>query len=128
MNPLTSLLMAALVGVAAGAGSTYKVVANHYRAEAVAQKEADAEAYQARTVELNAIAAQLEQARHDRKTVYRTITQQVEKVVTRDVYRNVCIDGDGLRAINAALAGRADPSQPADAMPAAGAAAGNDRR
>jgi O-acetyl-ADP-ribose deacetylase (regulator of RNase III) len=39
------------------------------------------------------------------KVVYRTITRDVEKVVTRDVYRNVCLDDSGLLLANAALAG-----------------------
>jgi hypothetical protein len=128
MNPLTSILVAALVGMAIGAGGAGKVVANHYRAEAAEQKEADAKAYQARTVELNQVSAELERARHDRKVVYRTITQRVENVVTRDVYRNVCLDADGVLLVNSALTGRASPGEPAAAMPAAGTATGNDRR
>jgi hypothetical protein len=128
VNRLTALLIVAGGGLAAGASAAYKITADHYDAMAAkAQKEA-ADAYQARTVELNAIAAQLEQVRHERKIVYRTIARDVEKVVTRDVYRNVCLDADGVRIINDALAGRASPSEPAATMPAAGAAAGNDRR
>lgn len=119
-------IVAALV-FTAGAGAAYKLTADHYDAKAAAQQQAAAEAYQARTVELNAIAAQLEQARHDRKTVYRTITRDVEKVVTRDVYRNICLDDDGVRAINDALAGT-HSGQPDATLPAAPAAGRQDRR
>lgn len=120
--------IALAVGIAIGAGPAWKLTADHYRAKAAAAELAAAEAYQARTVELNAIAAQLEQARHDRKTVYRTITRDVEKVVTRDVYRNVCLDPDGVRIVNDALAGRASSGELAPSMPATGAAAGSDGR
>jgi hypothetical protein len=128
MNGLSLAAIAAAVAFALGAGSGYKLTADHYAAkEAKAQQEA-AEAYQAKTEELNAVSAELEKARHERKTVYRTITQQVERIVTRDVYRNVCIDSDGLHAINAALAGRPSASESAPTLPAPGAATGDDGR
>ena len=128
MNRLTALLIAAGIGLAAGAGAAYKITSDHYDAAAARAQQEAAAAYQARTVELNAIAAQLEQSRHERKIVYRSIARDVEKVVTRDVYRNVCLDADGVRIVNDALAGRTGTGQPADAMPATGTAAGNDRR
>lgn len=40
----------------------------------------------------------------------------VRQLVDRPVYRNVCIDGDGLRELNAAIRGQ-DPGQPAPAVP-----------
>ena len=115
----------AVVAFLMGAGAAYNLTADHYDAKAAKAQQAAAEAYQARTTELNDIAAQLEQSRHDRKTIYRTITRDVEKVVTRDVYRNACLDPDGLRIVNDALAGRASAGHPDAAMPAAGAAAGD---
>ena len=122
MNPLTSLLVAALVGLAAGASGTYKVVADHYRAEAAAQKEADARAYQAKTIEFNQVSAELEQVRNDRKIVYRTITRNVQTYIDRPVYQRECLDDDGLRDANAALAGRVGTGQPPTAVSATGAA------
>lgn len=47
------------------------------------------------------------------KVVYRTITQVVDRVVERPVYRTACFDPDGLRAANEALAGKtADTGEP----------------
>jgi hypothetical protein len=129
MNRLTCLLIAAGIGFSAGAGSAYKLTADHYSAAAAKEQQDAAEAYQAKAEELNQVSADLERARHDRKVVYRTITQQVERIVTRDVYRNQCVDSDGVSIINAALAGKpVNPAQLDAAMPAAGAAAGNDGR
>lgn len=49
---------------------------------------------------------------------FQTITETVERLVDRPVYRNVCIDADGLRALNAAITGRDDdPGEPAHAVP-----------
>lgn len=80
------------------------LVANHYRAEASAQKEADAAAYQAKAIELNQVSAELEQARNDRKIVYRTITRNVQTYIDRPVYQRECLDSDGLRDANAECA------------------------
>jgi hypothetical protein len=118
----------AAVAFAVGAGTTYKLTADHYAAAEAKQQQAAAEAYQARTVELNAIAVQLEQSRHDRKTVYRTITRDVEKVVTRDLYRSACLDDDGVLLVNSALAGRTNPGQPDAAVSSSAAAGRQDRR
>jgi hypothetical protein len=49
--------------------------------------------------------ASLETKNAATRVIYRTITQQVDKIVDRDVYRNVCFDDDGLRLANAALGG-----------------------
>jgi hypothetical protein len=39
------------------------------------------------------------------KVVYRNITRNVDKIVERVSYRNICLDADGLRAANDAIRG-----------------------
>ena len=47
------------------------------------------------------------------KVVYRKITQEVERVVEKPVYRNVCLDPDGLRIARDAIRGEvSDPAKP----------------
>lgn len=50
------------------------------------------------------------------KVVYRTITKAVDRYIDRPVYRNVCLDADGLRDANAGLRGgkaaAAEPDKP----------------
>lgn len=72
----------------------------------------------------NEAATELEQEDAEAEIVYRTITEQVDRLVLSEpVYRNVCLDGDGLRLANAALAGTApaagepDPSLPRSLTP-----------
>lgn len=55
--------------------------------------------------QIKAAAAALEAERAKRKVVYRTITKTVDKIVERPVYRQQCMDDDGLRCVNAALRG-----------------------
>lgn len=50
-----------------------------------------------------------------------TITEQVEHVIEKPVYRNVCLDADGVRLVNAA-SGVDAPGRPETAMRAASAA------
>jgi hypothetical protein len=111
MNRLTFLLIAAGIGLSVGAAAAYKLTSDHYKAAALEQAE-----------QMNAVSAELERTRHDKQVVYRTITKRVQTYIDRPVYLRECLDDDGVRDINAALAGRADPGEPDAAVPAAGAA------
>ena len=53
----------------------------------------------------NDASANLEKGNAKARVVYRTITRTVDRIVDRPIYRNVCFDDDGLREVNAALAG-----------------------
>lgn len=44
----------------------------------------------------------------------RVVIREIPKIINRDVYRNVCIDADGLRLIERARTGQADPDKPAN--------------
>ncbi len=56
------------------------------------------------------------------ETEYRDVIKEVQRVVEKPVYRNVCLDPDGLSVIGDALA-RAynDPGKPGNAVPKAAA-------
>jgi len=56
------------------------------------------------------------------ETEYRDVIKEVQRVVEKPVYRNVCLDPDGLSVIGDALA-RAynDPGEPGNAVPKAAA-------
>jgi hypothetical protein len=63
-------------------------------------------------------AASHEAFKENERVVYKTITETVDKIVERPVYRNVCLDADGLRQLNAAITGRiAAPGELAPALP-----------
>ena len=59
-------------------------------------------------------ATELEKVKTKTKVVYRTITQEVDRVVEKPVYRDVCLDPDGLRLANAALVGALTPAAQPD--------------
>jgi hypothetical protein len=121
VNRLAALLIAVALGMAAGSAAGYKLTADHYKAAQLEQERAAAAAYQARTEELNQVSAELERAKSEKHVIYRTITKRVQTYIDRPVYLHDCVDDDGLRDINAALAG-ADPGKPDAAVPGADAA------
>ena len=59
-------------------------------------------------------ATELEKVKTKTKVVYRTITQEVDRVVEKPIYRDVCLDPDGLRLANAALVGALTPAAQPD--------------
>lgn len=114
-------LIAAAAAFAGGAWIGHGLTAASYQKDVIAEQIARieaikkaADAVQAAAVEANHHAQELEKARAQREIVYRTITKEVDKIVDRPVYRNVCLDDDGLRVINDALRGEAasDTGQP----------------
>ena len=130
-------LIAAAAAFAAGVWIGHGMTAAIYRKDIIAEQAAKieavkqaADAVQAAAVAANQHAEELEKARAQREIVYRTITQQVDKIVDRPVYRNVCLDDSGLRVINDALRGEASPDtgQPDAAVPGADAAGRQDGR
>ncbi|MGH7260147.1 MAG: hypothetical protein ACREI9_05630 [Nitrospiraceae bacterium] len=67
-------------------------------------------------------ATKLEKRNAETKVVFREITKTVDRIVERPTYRNVCLDDDGLRAVNAALAGsRADSAESGSGVSGVGA-------
>ena len=53
--------------------------------------------------EINQVSADYEQLKSEQRVKVETITSEVQKIVTKPVYSNVCIDDDGLRIINSLI-------------------------
>jgi hypothetical protein len=67
----------------------------------------------------NAAAMDLEQARAQRKVVYRTITKEVERIVAAPGFDRVCFADDAVYAVNSAIRGEAPAAgKPPDGVPA----------
>lgn len=123
MGLLNPWILLALVLALAGA-SVGGYVKGHSDAAASCQVEKNVMVQKANEIAMQESAKAIEQSskledQHAKaQVVYRTITQQVDKIVERPVYRNVCFDDDGLHAVNDAIAGKVtDPSKPDSAVP-----------
>ena len=77
---------------------TQRCEARHLKAAAAAQEKREKQIGQAQAQDAKAAEADVQ-----RETIVREITREVPKVIDRPVYRNVCIDADGVRLIGRAV-------------------------
>ena len=108
-SPYTAL--AALVGAFLLAAASFvwgvHVTNDHWKATQLGvEKQVEAEK-DALTKRANDAEAALQAARNNQQVVYRDVIKNVDRVVTRPVYRNACLDADGLQLANGALANKA---------------------
>ncbi len=126
-SPLFFYGMAAAIAVALVAGAGLKVYRSGYEAgknEVYAEIRETEIAMEAKE---DAASGALEQDREKARTVYRTITKEVDRVVEKPVYRDACFDPDGVRLANAALAGALLPAREPDRrVPPAGPSGGRE--
>ena len=109
-----------LIGAAAGAWGAHWVTSAAYKLDrAKATERASRDLARAVEQQDRAITDYLKD--QDRARIeYRTITRRVDKIVERPVYLQRCLDDDGLRQLQDAIAGRASAEPgPAPAVPAA---------
>ena len=71
---------------------------DHLKAAAAAQEKREKQIGQAQAGDAKAAEADVQ-----RETIVREITREVPKVIDRPVYRNVCVDADGVRLIERAV-------------------------
>lgn len=108
-NPFSALSTIQIALIIAGAcflagGGSGWTARGYYQdsLELAARKEAEKKksgAAEAVSNAANAHTAAKEQINKDKETIY----VEVEKIVTRPVYRNVCVDDDGLRELERAI-------------------------
>lgn len=118
MIPFQSHLIVGAVAASLAFGAGWKVQGWRRDAADLARQEDAAEVVRLRARKADAAAVSHEQYQERERVVYQVITETVDRIVERPVYRNVCLDPDGLRALGDAIHGRAsDPGQPAPAVP-----------
>ena len=52
---------------------------------------------------INKVSADYEQLKSEQRVITETKIREVQKIIERPVYSNVCIDSDGLRSINSLI-------------------------
>ena len=116
--------VAALAVIGALGGLYYKVSNDGYqRGKGEVQgrwDEANRVARAAEEKKAQAAATKTEAVRVEIRYRTKTITKEVDKIVDRPVYRNVCLDADGLRLARCAIRGQsADTCKPDKPVPGA---------
>lgn len=99
-------------------GAAWKLQDWRHDAAELARVEREGEVRRQQARGADAAAVRHEEFKEVERVVYQTITETVDRIVERPVYRNVCLDDDGLRALNSAVRGAAgDSSKPAATVP-----------
>lgn len=81
------------------------------------QREDEAKAYARRLDRQDGAAQGHERDKERMRVQFVTITEEVERVVEKPIYRDVCLDDDGLRILRRAIDGSEAASEPAPALP-----------
>lgn len=112
----------ALIAAAVSAGSAWKI--QNWRFDAREKERIEAQLELRRNNEKAATVAStgFEQDRTKNETRTRTVYVKVDKIIDRPVYRNVCVDDDGLRLLNDQIRRADDAAEPGNPVP--GSAAG----
>lgn len=115
-------LAAGAVAVAVGFGSGWQVRAWKCDAAQAEALEVAARDAARRAEKVDVVAVAFEEKRAAAVVKQRVIRVEVDRVVERPVYRNVCLDADGLRLVAESLGTGPVAGQPSPAMPAASSA------
>lgn len=111
-------IITALVSAALAFGAAWKVQDWRHDAAELKRQEEASELQRLLARKSDNAAVSHEQFQERERVVYQTITETVDRIVEKPVYRNICLDADGMRALGAAIHGRPDDSgQPAPALP-----------
>jgi hypothetical protein len=108
-----------IAGLVFGFTGGWKTNGWRYDAQAAAEHAAAARDLVKRVDRIDEAAAKHEDFKAKEEVRYVERVKVVRQLVDRPVYRNVCLDDDGVRLLNNAAAGRDNPGQPAPAVPAA---------
>lgn len=113
---------AALLALAVGLAGGWKVQGWRWDAAERSRLEAEAEVQRMRARVALVASSGHEADRVKIRTEFQTIYSEVERVVEKPVYRNVCLDADGLRLIAGAVRGGAAAGESGDPVPGSGGA------
>lgn len=119
MIPFQSHLVVGALAAAVAFGSGWTVQGWRRDAADLERQEDFAELVRLRARTADKAAEVHEVFKERERVVYQTITETVDRIVERPVYRDtVCLQPDGLRALSDAIHGRSsDPGQPSPAVP-----------
>jgi hypothetical protein len=109
---------AALIGLAVGGTSIWRFQEWRHDAQDKERIETARETERLRARTADKASEKHEIFKERERVVYQTITETVDRIVERPVYRNDCLDADGVRELNAAIAGSsATTGKPTPAVP-----------
>lgn len=116
----TRLVATLLVGVAVGGVAAWRVQTWRHDSAELARQQ-DRESLNKRQVRtMDSASAGYEGDRATARTKFRTITKEVDRVVEKLVYRDMCFDADGLLLIERAIGSAPGAGEPSGSVPPSG--------
>jgi hypothetical protein len=94
---------AALVAAVLAFSGAWKIQDWRHGAQEAARLEQEREAQVLRARSVDAAAASHEGEREQLSTAFKVITKEVDRIVEKPIYRNVCIEDDGLMQLRRAI-------------------------
>lgn len=120
-----SIYLYAAIGIgcaAVGAAGAWQTQEWRYGAKEAARLEAIERDRRFAEKRVDVAAGGHEADKSELRTEFVEIVKEVERVVEKPVYRDACLDDDGLRVLRAAIDPAPAASQPAPALPGSSAA------
>ena len=117
MSPFSLYAAIAVLAGSMGAAGAWRVQAGRYALKDAARIEQQAEIARNDRKTAQTASEGFEDAQAKNEVEFRTVTKEVEKIIHRPVFRNVCLDADGLRIINSTLGAAGNPGKPQSAVP-----------
>lgn len=108
--------VALLAGLAIGFGGGFQLQSWRYGAIEAKRLSAQVEAEKKRDKSSYDASVNFEKGKTRVETVFQTITETVETIVEKPVYRNICYDDSGLRELRRAIA-ETSTSKPSESLP-----------
>lgn len=93
-------IIAATIAAVIAFGSAWKVQDWRFDAREKERLELAQEAKKMREKTIGEASAGYEKKKEAARVKYVKVIEEVEKIVERPIYKNICIDEDGLKAIN----------------------------
>lgn len=93
-------IIAAAIAALLAFGSAWKVQSWRFDAREKERLEQEHEAIKMREKTVTTASTNYEKKKEATRIKYVTVVETIEKIVDRPVYKNICIDEDGLKTIN----------------------------
>lgn len=117
MSPLSLYAIVALLALSLGGAGAWNIQAWRYAAKDAQRIEAQAERDRNDRKAAQVASEGFENDKAKTEIKYRTITREVEKIIDRPVYRNICLDSGGLQLLREAIGTTGNPGEPVSTLP-----------
>lgn len=97
---LYTYAITALVAALLSAGAVWRVQDWRYAEKELERQQFEAESRKMRERAVSLASENHEKAKERERVVYKVVTETIERIVDRPVYSNICMDEDGIMAIN----------------------------